>query len=142
MPRDRNKDENDRREQMRFPIRRELRYKLVEDSMVVATGVGFTVDIGSGGALFFAGGKLKPGAFVELSISWPALLDDGCAIRLIAFGRVLRSCDGDSACTIDKYEFRTARTFPANVTPVRNDSMLERWANACAKDSVKLHAAS
>jgi len=142
MPRDRNKDANDRRERMRFPIQRELRYKLVEDSNVVATGVGFTLDIGSGGASFFAGGKLKPGAFVELSISWPVLLDDRCAMRLIVFGRVLRTSDGDSACTIDKYEFRTSRTFQANVTPVRNDSMLQRWADTVARDNLKLHAAS
>ncbi|MGA2269536.1 MAG: hypothetical protein ABSH44_13790 [Bryobacteraceae bacterium] len=53
--------------------------------------------------------ELRPGTFIELSISWPALLDQTCPMRLIVFGRVLRGAGRTAACTLDKYEFRTAR---------------------------------
>lgn len=117
----------ERRMRCRFGIRRELRYKLVEGRTVVAAGAGYTIDIGSGGVAFFAKHELKPGAAVELSISWPALLDRTCPMRLIVFGRVLRSAGRTAACTVDKHEFRTARASRTNAW-VRRDSMLERWA--------------
>jgi hypothetical protein len=75
----------------------------------VAAGAGYTIDMGSGGVAFSAEHELRPGTFVELSISWPALLDQTCPMRLIVFGRVLRGAGRTAACTLDKYEFRTAR---------------------------------
>jgi len=128
-------DENERRSKVRFPMRREMRYKLLKDGASAESGVGETVDIGSGGIGFSVGHDLPVGAFLELSVSWPVLLDQSCPMRLIVFGRVVRNLGGKSACTIDKYEFRTqARVFPT--APVRNDSMLQRWADAVRKDTV------
>ncbi len=131
---------NDRRLKNRFPIRREVRYKLLEEGAMVASGAGETCDISSGGVAFTPDGELKTGAFVELSISWPVLLDDRCAMRLIAFGRVVWTNGDRAACTIDKYEFRTqARTYQM---PTRNDSMLQRWADSFLKESSKVRAAA
>jgi len=133
-----NPEENERRAKMRFPLQRELRYKLLEENDVIETGAGYTLDIGSAGVAFCADGVLTPGAFIELSMSWPVLLEERCPMRLIVFGRVLRNCGRLSACTIDRYEFRTqARTF-AHAT-VRQDSMLERWASF-VRESAKLEA--
>jgi hypothetical protein len=128
---------NDRRGKHRFAIERQLRYKLAEDGMVVAAGSGQTLNICSGGVAFTSEQALTPGGFVELSISWPVLLDESLPMRLIIFGRLLR-CSGDtSVCTIDKYEFRTqSRSFqPTTVT--RSDGMLQRWADALRKESLK-----
>jgi len=86
---------------------RELRYKLVEDDVTVASGTGRTIDLGSGGLSFEASQAFQPGARVEISISWPVLLDDTCAMRLVIFGRVLRSVGSKHACMIEKYQFRT-----------------------------------
>jgi hypothetical protein len=125
--------DRDRRGKYRFPMQRELRYKLLRDGATVESGSGQTVDVGSGGVAFSIGRELEPGSYIELSISWPVLLEHSCPMQLIAFGRVVRNLDGKCACTIDKYEFRTqARVVQAPA--VRNDSRLERWADAMRKD--------
>ncbi len=121
--------QRERRTRCRFGIRRELRYKLVEGRKVVAAGAGYTIDVGSGGVAFSADHELEPGAAVELSINWPALLDQTCPIRLVVFGRVLRGAGRTAVCTVDKHEFRTARASRADAW-VHPDSMLDRWAGA------------
>jgi hypothetical protein len=124
----------DRRNKRRFAISREMRYKLLRDEGVVELGNGETIDIGSGGISFTMQGEAPPESYVELSISWPVLLDDTCAMRLIIFGRLLRSGSGRGVCTIDKYEFRTqAKALKTTVT-VRNDSMLLRWAQSLRRE--------
>jgi len=119
----------ERRTRCRFGIRRELRYKLVKGSRVLAAGSGHTIDVGSGGVAFFADHELEPGAAVELSINWPALLDRTCPIRLVVFGRVLRRAGRAAVCTVDRHEFRTARASRADAW-VRPDAMFDRWAGA------------
>jgi hypothetical protein len=133
--------ESDRRAKYRFEIQRQVRYKLAEDGVVVAAGSGQTLNMCSGGVSFTSEQALPPGGFVELSISWPVLLDETCPMRLIVFGRLLR-CKGQQAvCTIDKYEFRTqARTFQATA-PARSDGMLQRWADGFRKETLKASAA-
>ncbi|HLK62169.1 MAG TPA: hypothetical protein VKU19_01920 [Bryobacteraceae bacterium] len=130
----------DRRKKFRFPIHRELRYKLLDDGVLVGQGAGQSVNIGSGGVAITIDREVKPGTFIELSISWPVLLDDSCPMRFIAFGRVLRSVGKRAACSIDKYEFRTqARTFQM-AAPVRSDAMLQRWADGLRKEAPKPRA--
>ena len=131
------KRKNERRGKFRFGIQRDVRYKLAEDGVVVAAGSGQTIDMCSGGVAFATKDALPPGSFVELSISWPVLLDDTCPMRFVVFGRVLRSFGGKTVCTIDKYEFRTqARTFPTSAT-TRSDGMLQRWVEGIRKESLK-----
>jgi len=132
----------ERRKKARFAISRELRYKLVEDHKVVAQGAGETIDIGSGGIAFSAEHRLRAGSFVELSIAWPVLLDENTRMRLVVFGRVLRSHDQIAVCSVDKYEFRTqARLVQADVRG-RQDTMLERWVAELRKDDLKERGAS
>ena len=129
--------ENDRRSKYRFAIEREVRYKLAEDGVVVASGSGQTVNISSEGVAFTSEHSLMPGGFIELSISWPVLLDETCPMRLVVFGRILRCNGSTSVCTIDKYEFRTqSRSFqPAVIT--RSDGMLQRWVDGIRKETLK-----
>jgi hypothetical protein len=130
----------ERRKKARFPINRELRYKVLEDDTIVEVGVGTTLDMASGGIAFHTDNRLVVGSFIELSISWPVLLDDSCPMRLIVFGRVVRSCGRQTACTVDKYEFRTqARVH--QMAPVRNDSMLQRFADTVRKEGLKAASA-
>jgi hypothetical protein len=133
--------ENNRRTKSRFDIERDLRYKMAEEGVVVAVGTGHTVDIGSGGVAFCTEQALTPGGFIEVSISWPVLLDETCPMRLIVFGRVLRCTGRKVACTIDKYEFRTqSRMVPTLATP-RSDGMLQRWADGMRKEITKPNVA-
>lgn len=137
------RNDNDRRTKFRFAIHRELRYKLLERNAIVATGTGETIDLSSGGVAFSIKEPLKVGAFIELSISWPVLLHASCPMRLIVFGRVLRSTERKSVCSVDKYEFRTqARTLQAVPAGVRQDSMLQRWADGYRKEGMKARAAT
>lgn len=96
----------ERRNNDRFPIEREMRYKVLskrnEDS-----GTGTTVNMSSGGILFSTSKMLIPGKRVELAISWPAQLDNKCALKLVARGRIVRSQEGATAVEIQQYEFRT-----------------------------------
>ncbi len=126
----------ERRGKYRFPMQRELRYKLLKDGATVEAGVGETVDIGSGGVSFQTSRDLPAGNFIELSISWPVLLEDNCPMRLIVFGRVVRTDGNKCACTIDKYEFRTQSRVVHPMTS-RTDTMLQRWADGVRREAAQ-----
>jgi hypothetical protein len=124
---------NDRRSKHRFTLQRELRFKVLENDRIVETGTSQTIDISSGGVAFEAG-CLKNGALVELSISWPVLLDETCLMRLIVFGRVVRAGKRSAACTIDRYEFRTQARVCQPQPTARVTSTLRRWAGTVDRE--------
>ena len=135
------KSEHDRRGKYRFAIERDVRYKMADHGVVMSAGSGQTINMGSGGVAFIAEQRLTPGAFVELSISWPVLLEETCPMRLVAFGRILRCTGRRTACTIEKYEFRTqSRTFQP-LAPTRADAMLERWADEMRRENLRTNVA-
>lgn len=129
--------EAERRRKARFPICREMRYKLLEDDTIIAQGTGETIDMASGGVAFTTGQPLRPGAYIELSISWPVLLDENTRMRLVVFGRLIRSNHQTAACTVEKYEFRTQARATASVCEIRQDSMLQRWVEELRKGVMK-----
>ena len=131
------KKQAERRRKSRFPISRELRYKLMENDRMVAEGEGETINIGSGGVSFVAGRPLKTGTFVELSISWPAMLDENTRMRLVVYGRLVRSDDETAVCTVEKYEFRTQARGRGAEVQIRRDSMFQRWVDELRKDVYK-----
>jgi hypothetical protein len=135
------RDRDNRRQKSRFPIQRELRYRVMQDGRIQEAGLGETVNMGSGGVAFVLEQKLAAGAFIELSISWPAQLENGTPMRLVIFGRVLRSAGGVSVCTVDKYEFRTQARSP-QVTSGPRKEMMPRWFERAARQSSKLDAAA
>jgi hypothetical protein len=97
----------ERRAGIRFPVFRELTYKAPGVSYgSFRTGQGTSLEIGSGGVSFTADDRMNTGERIELSISWPALLDGRLALRLRVIGIVLRSDSQSAVCSIEKYEFR------------------------------------
>jgi hypothetical protein len=104
-----NPDKNaaDRRSSDRFSIEREVRYKVLNKKSGEELGAGKTVNMSSNGVLFTTEQLLLPGRRVEVSISWPAQLNNKCALRLVARGRVVRFDDGQAAMEIQQYEFKT-----------------------------------
>jgi PilZ domain len=129
--------ESDRRGKSRFKIRRELRYKLLQDGKVVEAGPGVTDDIGSGGVAFRSDRPFRVGEVVELSISWPVLLEKRCPMQLSVLGKVLRSEGQRSVCSVDRYEFRTQARQAGNVQPIRNTAVLQRWAESSRRETMK-----
>lgn len=132
---------SERREKFRFPMALELRYKIVRDGQVLDSGTGQTTDIGSGGVAFRLDRDLAAGRSIHLAVSWPVLLEATCPMRLVIFGRVLRSAGGKCACTIDRYEFHTrARLMPA--PDPQTDSRWRRWADTLRKETSRASVAS
>lgn len=97
----------DRRHSDRFPIERDVRYRVLSKRSGEETGDGKTVNISSSGILFTSQHMLLPGRRMELAISWPAQLNNACALKLVARGRIVRFDDGRAALEIQQYEFRT-----------------------------------
>jgi hypothetical protein len=121
----------DRRRSERFPIEREVRYKMLGKKSSGELGAGQTINISSSGVLFKGETFLLPGKRVELSISWPAQLNNKTNLKLVARGRVVRCEEGCAAIEIQQYEFRTAGlSMPnqqeAGVKQPRNDK-LQPW---------------
>jgi hypothetical protein len=102
--------ENERRSADRFPIEREIRYKVYSRKTTDEVGVGKTRNMSSNGVLFTTDQQLLPGKRLEVSISWPAQLNSSVALKLVARGRIVRSEQGAAAIEIHQYEFRTSST--------------------------------
>src|SRR5450631_654501 len=100
----------DRRGTGRFPVREDVRYRVVQSRTAKTSGVGSTLNIGSGGILFTTEDKLPIGRMVELSVNWPARLDGTCPLQFVATGRVVRSDGQRAAVRIERYEFKTRST--------------------------------
>jgi hypothetical protein len=108
-------EKTDRRASDRFPIEREVRYKVLNRKNADEVGFGKTVNMSSNGVLFTTDQYLLPGRRLELAISWPAQLNSTVALKLVARGRVVRCEDGKAAIEIHQYEFRTAGQNSATV---------------------------
>ena len=119
-------DQN-RRRTNRFPIVREIRYRVATKDNLFEARVGNTVNISSNGVLFTTEKPLLPGRRLELAISWPAELNRNTALKLVARGRVVRAEHGCAAAEIQNFEFRTMgaglspSSGPASVIPFRGE---------------------
>jgi hypothetical protein len=109
--------QSERRQSDRFPIEREVKYRVMNKRSGDECGEGKTVNISSAGVLFTAEHILLPGRRMELAISWPAQLNNKVALRLVARGRVVRFENGLAAIEIQQYEFRTQSANPAVAGP-------------------------
>jgi hypothetical protein len=124
----------ERRSKRRFVMEREIRYRVLDQDKIIAVGTGKTFNLSSSGVAFACEHEVPVKAFIELSIAWPALLENRCPLQLIGFGRILRTGEGRIAATIEQYEFRTlAKAVPDSMWSARSDLKLRRWAEAVAR---------
>jgi len=106
----------ERRSAQRFPIERALRLRSFNRQGIQQTGQGRTINISSTGILFATDQPLVPGRRVEVTVSWPAQLNETCGLQFVARGRVVRVEPGRAALEIQQHEFRTA---PAGLNAAR-----------------------
>ncbi len=99
--------DHERRSKRRFEIAQDVRYKMLYGQRIAETGTGRTHNVSSGGIWFTTESILTPGMPVELSMSWPVLLNDSCPMKLMIYGCIVRSTDRGAAVAIERYEFRT-----------------------------------
>ena len=100
----------ERRTKRRFQIDQEVKYKMLYGQRIAEKGTGRTLSISSGGVWFTTENMLTSGMPVELSLSWPVLLNDSCPMKLMIYGCVVRSNERGAAVAIERYEFRTSGT--------------------------------
>ena len=98
----------ERRGDRRYEMQLELRWKLIKRRRVVDAGVGYTLDLSSGGIRFHAGRELPIGLNVELTLQWPILLNNVAPMSLSIYGKIVRTGDGWAAIRTVQHEFRTA----------------------------------
>jgi hypothetical protein len=101
--------QQERRTKRRFAMDQEVKYKLC-GKIFPGTGTGRTLNFSSGGVWLSTENMLPSGAPVELSLNWPALLNDSCPMKLMVYGCVVRSDERGAAVAIERYEFRTSGT--------------------------------
>ena len=101
------KADRDRRIKRRFQIDQEVKYKMLYGQRIAETGVGRTMNVSSGGVWFSTENMLTSGMPVELSMTWPVLLNESCPMKLMIYGCVVRSNERGAAVAIERYEFRT-----------------------------------
>ena len=101
------KMQSDRRHSDRFPIERDVKFRILNKRGGDEAGEGKTLNISSSGVLFTSEHMLLPGRRLELDISWPVQLNNQVALKLVARGRVVRFEEGGAAIEIQQYEFRT-----------------------------------
>ena len=93
----------------RYTIALKLEYKTALRKKSEHSGSGRTINISSGGVLFHSTQALPLQTVIDLAISWPVSLD-GCALKLVMRGRVVRTAGQATAVRVMQYEFRTAGT--------------------------------
>jgi hypothetical protein len=104
----RDKRFDERRSSNRWPIIREVRYKVMTGRQKVKhIGSGKTLNMSGKGVLFTTESTLAQGELVELAVSWPALLNGVLPLKLVARGLVVRTEDNQAAISIERYEFKT-----------------------------------
>jgi hypothetical protein len=103
----RHNGERERRNKRRFQIEQDIRYKMLYGQRIAETGAGKTMNISSGGVWFSTENMLTTGMPVELSLTWPVLLNDACPMKLMIYGCIVRSNEKGAAVAIERYEFRT-----------------------------------
>lgn len=97
----------DHRQDRRYHLQLELKWKLIRRRRVLDTGTGQTVNLSSGGILFDAGRHLPEGLNVKLSIAWPVLLHNVAPMQLVATGKIVRGDGHQVAIRTMQHEFRT-----------------------------------
>ncbi len=102
--------EAERRTNARFDCHLAVSYQTLEKPFLSGQGSSETLNISSKGVLFKADEALEPGQLIQISLDWPARLENQIPLKLVAEGRIVRNIKGVAAMTIEKYEFRTRRS--------------------------------
>ena len=99
-----------------YPIVLKVDYKLPHGAM---SGHGWTASLSSKIVEFIAAEPLPLHSQINLSIAWPALLNEKVALRLCIQGQVIKSGDNCVLVQMQRYEFRTKASSSSALSPRR-----------------------
>lgn len=108
---------SERRSRNRFPIVQDVRYQRLKGTKTLGAGTGKTLDMSSTAVRFTTDYALRPGDKVRVTMNWPALLEQTCAMKLVICGSVVRSDGRSAAVKIICHEFRTRAVHPLLFMP-------------------------
>lgn len=91
-----------------FPVALDLLYQVLGDGHVENRGTGRTLWMSSREIIFETEKPLRAGTELEITVAWPARLDDRIALQLRIRALVLHTLSIGVTAEIRKYEFRTA----------------------------------
>src|SRR3954469_9114829 len=80
-----------RRSRKRYALDIALTYRVPHKRMRHRIGTGRSINISSSGIAFLTADIFSIGTHLELSLSWPVLLNDSCSLKLVVDGTVVRS---------------------------------------------------
>ena len=98
---------NERRRARRFPLRREARYTILEPNKRNSPVGTETLDMSSGGICLRCAEAPPLGARMDVAVNWPAVLDNGCRLKLVARTKVMWRSHEAVGLMIERHEFRT-----------------------------------
>ncbi|HUA21964.1 MAG TPA: PilZ domain-containing protein [Bryobacteraceae bacterium] len=104
----------EQRSHQRFPLQLPVEYKVLSRGRPTRSGAGATLNVSSCGVLFTAEEPVPAGSAVELTMSWPFLLQGVCPLNLLLRGRVVRCDRNRVAILFRRHEFRTAGARASN----------------------------
>lgn len=97
----------ERRTKLRFPLKFDVLLRVRHPRRNIITASGHTLNISSSGMWIHTETPLREAMRIEISMSWPVLLDQTCPMKLVIYGSVIRTQDEHAAIAIERYEFRT-----------------------------------
>jgi len=127
----------ERRNNARFPCHLAVSYQTLEHPILSGQGTSETLNISSKGILFTSNEKFEAGQLVQVSLDWPARLENQVPLKLVAEGRIVRNANGQTAMTIDKYEFRTRRSTPKSAPVESGNKTTNRPAEAAKNNGTR-----
>jgi hypothetical protein len=107
----------------------DLEYRLLGRGGAVQAGRGRTVRLSSACVQFECADHLPEQSKVEISIVWPARLENGVGLKLCIVGRTVYSPDHTIVVEIRRYEFRTRSeratgvSAPASTSPRASEAV-------------------
>jgi hypothetical protein len=87
-----------------FPVALDLQYQVLDREL---KGAGRTMWISSKAVIFEADREFVPGTDLEMTVAWPARLDERIGLQLWLRVRVVHSLSQGMTAEIRKYQFRT-----------------------------------
>jgi len=90
-----------------FPLRLDLRYRAKPQWAKETVGTGRSLWMSSGQLLFQSDQPIEPGTNIEVSLAWPARLDNRTPLQLCVIGQVVSCRDTEVSVRISRHEFRT-----------------------------------
>ena len=103
----------DRRSRVRYPISLSVSYRCFRPDIA---GLGSTINISSSGLLFRAECPPPVNSTLDLTLEWPALLNEQTPLQLKLSGRVIRADSTDVVVRIQRYGFHTRRLLALSQT--------------------------